>query len=85
MRTMTAKFDGRCRHCGTPFEAGEKMRWSKATGSLCASQDDCNNMQDARAEQAAEMRMESWAEHRMAGTTEHFWANQEYEREMRAS
>lgn len=37
MRTMTAKYNGRCRDCGADLRAGDKIRWSKATGSLCAA------------------------------------------------
>lgn len=83
MRTMTAKFPGKCRDCGAPIHPGEKIRYSKATGALCASEADCRDWQDAQAEQATEMRMESWMDHRYAGTTQHFFEDEDYERAQR--
>jgi len=32
---MRAKYDGTCRECRNPIGAGDKIFWSKATGSLC--------------------------------------------------
>ena len=33
MKTMSAKFAGRCRSCGGRIEAGELIRWAKAAGA----------------------------------------------------
>ena len=36
MKTMAAKFGGKCRSCGGRIEAGELIRWSRATGAMHA-------------------------------------------------
>lgn len=82
-KTMNAKFAGKCRSCGCRIEAGDKIRWSKAAGANCFDQNDCRDWADMEAEQAAEMRMESWADHRMAGTSASFWEDEDYERSQR--
>lgn len=84
MRTMTAKFPGKCRDCGARIEPGDRIRYSKATGALCEDASGCRDWIDAQAEQAAEMRMERFADHRMAGlSTEQFFENEDYERQQR--
>ena len=32
-RTITAKYPGTCRHCGEPFEAGDRVRWARGEGT----------------------------------------------------
>ena len=77
-----AKWAGVCHGCGCAFDAGDEIKrhgggWGHYHSADC---DDARAVADSRAEQLAEMRMESWADHRMAGTTEHFWSDWEYER-----
>lgn len=36
MREMVARYDGRCKNCGQAVRAGDTIRWSRATGALCA-------------------------------------------------
>lgn len=56
MRTMTAKFDGRCRNCGAPIDAGDTIRYAKGAGAHCATEADCESYLDYQAEMAAEAR-----------------------------
>ena len=82
MRKMNAKFGGRCKDCGATILVGDAIRWSKATGAVCAEASDCRDMHDMRAESMAERRMESWAAHRHEGlSSEQFHENWDYERE----
>jgi hypothetical protein len=37
MKTMAAKFGGKCRSCGGRIVAGETIRWSKASGAMHAA------------------------------------------------
>lgn len=38
-RVTTARFKGECRACDAPITAGQKIRFSKATGATCV---DCS-------------------------------------------
>lgn len=41
MKTMTARFPGRCRNCGATITPGDTIRYSKPTGALCVNQASC--------------------------------------------
>lgn len=60
---MKAKFDGKCRDCGGRIYAGDEIKWSRASGARHGSAEVC----DSYLEQAAEMRMEAYAEAHMMG------------------
>lgn len=67
---MKAKFNGKCHVCGGVIHAGDEIRWSRAEGARHWDAEDCREAQeweDARAEQAAEMRMEGYAEAHLMG------------------
>lgn len=38
MKRMTAKYNGRCKDCGRDLRKGDTIRWSRATGALCAGE-----------------------------------------------
>lgn len=77
MRTMRARYDGRCRDCGGQLYAGDMIRYSRATGALHESQEVC----DSYLTQRAEMELETQAEYRMAGLgVEAYYRDRDYER-----
>lgn len=84
MRTMSAKYRGRCRRCGFSIDVGQTIRWSRATGSLCETDGVCQSNLDYASDlatQEAEQRMERFAAHRHEGlSTEQFFENEDYER-----
>jgi hypothetical protein len=63
---MKAKFEGKCRECGGVIYAGDEIRWSRAEGAR-HEQSVCDDYHALRAEQAAEMRMEAYAEAHLMG------------------
>lgn len=63
MRKMKAKFDGRCVDCGGALYAGDVIRWERGYGSVHEDEEVC----DSYLTQAAEMRMEGYAEAHLMG------------------
>lgn len=41
MKVITAKFAGKCRKCGKPFDVGEKILWERFEGArhMCCPED----------------------------------------------
>lgn len=79
LRTMTAKYDGRCRRCDGRLYAGDRIRYSRATGAMHDSDETCDALAEMHAEQEAELRMERWAESRFVGQSqEDFWRDEDY-------
>lgn len=62
MKTMAAKFGGKCRSCGGRIVAGETIRWSKASGAMHAAceaeANEVNWFDDEGDWEAAEIRRE---------------------------
>lgn len=54
MKTMTAKYAGKCRACGGRIEAGDTIRWSRAAGANHADSGVCQDFGAFVAEESAE-------------------------------
>ncbi len=75
---MKAKFEGKCRDCGGLVEVGEDVKWlGRGKGIRHTDVAVCNEVYGYEAERRAEIDMEMWAEHRMAGTTHAYWENRD--------
>lgn len=54
MRTLTAKYNGKCQRCGGGIQAGESIRWERGYGSEHFDKNVCRDELDFRGEESAE-------------------------------
>lgn len=65
---MKAKFSGKCTDCGKHVSVGDEVRFNgRGRGVRCWDESECRSWQEAQWEQAAEMRMEAYAEAHLMG------------------
>ena len=86
MRTMQARYAGRCRVCNGSIDVGDMIQWARGQGARHADYAVCEDEFGYRAEQEAERRMESFMDARYAGvSTEEWFENEDYDRGRRRS